>query len=320
MIELLVVVGIILVLSTLALLITPRFADDQRTSRGADQVQGWIFIAKQRAYRDQVPRGVRLVRNAANPNWVSEIVYIERPESITGTHVLVPAQPGQYNTAFVSNVDWKTNDVVLPGDFFQLNQYETAPYNVHRIFQVDYPVTIGGQQGTLLTLAAVDSSPSNIGGNIDGNTSTKQLFQIIRQPRPMAGESPLYLPKNVVIDLDPATEGTSILPGINPTDPWYDILFTERGQVTGLPGTVGKVVLRVRPSDRPASAASIPPGNIVYDNGEQILIAIYTRTGTIAAYHLNLDLNPNPNPSATPPVPVLRDAYQWVRTGGSTGL
>src|SRR4029434_3462926 len=80
MIELLVVIGIIIVMASMLILISPRFAEDQRTTRGADHVQGWMFIAKQRAFRDQQPRGVRLVLGANN--MASELIYIERPEDL----------------------------------------------------------------------------------------------------------------------------------------------------------------------------------------------------------------------------------------------
>src|SRR5256885_10419789 len=82
LIELLVVIFIILVLASLALLLTPRMAEDQRVTRGADQVSGWLLIAKQRSFRDQVPRGVRLIPDASNQNWVKELEYIERPEDL----------------------------------------------------------------------------------------------------------------------------------------------------------------------------------------------------------------------------------------------
>src|SRR5262245_50092645 len=61
LIELLVVMTLIILLATLALLVAPRFSERQKTSMGAGQLQGWLFNAKQRAYRDRLARGVRFL-------------------------------------------------------------------------------------------------------------------------------------------------------------------------------------------------------------------------------------------------------------------
>src|SRR5262249_28911163 len=206
MIELLVVIGIIIVLASMLILISPRFAEDQRTTRGADHIQGWMFVAKQRAYRDQQPRGVRLVLGANN--MVSELVYIERPEDLRGepdpnspvplfapgdtnhNHIHVPYQNSNANV-FVANWNLQANDLVLPGDFLKINTYETQPYNIHRIAAVQYgvvdnvPNSAKQVTGTMLTLAAEDGTPSNVvpGGTIALDADTR--YQIIRQARPM---------------------------------------------------------------------------------------------------------------------------------------
>jgi prepilin-type N-terminal cleavage/methylation domain-containing protein len=73
LIELIVVIGIIVVLMSLAVLVAPKFSERQRTSMGAGQFQGWLFTAKQRAYRDRLSRGLRLVPdvNTTSTNAVS---------------------------------------------------------------------------------------------------------------------------------------------------------------------------------------------------------------------------------------------------------
>ena len=40
--------------------VAPRFGERQRPSRGAGQLQSWLNLAKNRALRDQRPRGIRL--------------------------------------------------------------------------------------------------------------------------------------------------------------------------------------------------------------------------------------------------------------------
>jgi prepilin-type N-terminal cleavage/methylation domain-containing protein len=71
LIELLVVMIIIVILATLTVAILPRLNEEQKATRAADQVSGWMLITKGRAKRDRHPVGVRLqvplVARAATP-------------------------------------------------------------------------------------------------------------------------------------------------------------------------------------------------------------------------------------------------------------
>jgi prepilin-type N-terminal cleavage/methylation domain-containing protein len=339
LIELVVVIFLILILATLALLISPRAAEQSRIARGADQLSGWLLISKQRSYRDQIPRGLRLIidNDPASPGyrkWVKELAYIERPVDIVGDTLQVPGSwtagnviSSQDYYAFIPNVDLTSGDTVQPGDFLQLNTYEFAPYNLHRINNLQFTSMQLGSgpptPGTSLWLQAADNaSNSPIGVHISGLTTTKGLYRIVRQPRVMVGEPNLALPRDVIIDLDPTSEGVSVLPGYspNPLNPYYDILFSERGQAianNGLAGQGGKIILRVRNSDRPPNPNMIAPNDVVYDWGDQFLVTIYTRTGLIATHPLCLDLNPTPNP---PTVPFLADPYKFTRDGLTSGF
>ncbi|MFL5340578.1 MAG: prepilin-type N-terminal cleavage/methylation domain-containing protein [Gemmataceae bacterium] len=353
LIELIVVIALLLVLATLALLITPRMAEDQRVARGADQVSGWLLVAKQRTFRDQVPRGVRLVQDPTNPAWVKELVYIERPEDLRGSFIVVPAIPAQqgtpvpqqvqnYATVFIPDAPgapapWYQADIVKPGDYLQMNSHETAPYNVHRIATVQQWSHPQFGPGTLLVLQAQDGtfSPINIFQN--GRRPTIQvvpnlsanppdqgspgLYQIVRAPRPMAGESVLPLPRDIVIDLDPNTDGSSLIAPSSTTGQ-FDIMFNERGQVVGDAGQAGRIILRMRPSDRPynqnLSITATNPQDLVYDAGEQLLITIVTRTGLIATHPVNPTLRPGAN--GQPGNRVLADPYSFTRDGLTSGM
>lgn len=293
--------SIIVVLATLAMLITPRFAEDQRTDRGADLIQGWLLGAKQRAYRDQVPRGIRLVRSSDNPNWVRELVWIERPEDVRGepdpsgvtaqdrNHLQVPSPirvpPGGPANSYVF-LPWDATggDIVLPGDWLKINTYESQPYNIHRISAV----TKNGN-GSVLRLAAANGTPSIVlpGGRIGLAGDTR--YQIIRGTRPMSGEPNLQLPSGVSVDLDPATNGVSVLSG---TADGMDILFDQRGQLMGGNGVAGKVILRVRNTDRPATF------------GQQIFVLVFSRTGLISAC----------------PVGDVNDPYVFTRSLNQNGF
>src|SRR5205823_4797512 len=86
LIEMLVVMGIIVVLATLGVLVAPRLEQQMRAQRGADQLQQWLLIAKQRALRDRTATGLRLIYNPATPSYVREVIYIQQPDDFTGAN------------------------------------------------------------------------------------------------------------------------------------------------------------------------------------------------------------------------------------------
>jgi type II secretory pathway pseudopilin PulG len=56
-----VAITIILILTVIVVATLPTFNNYQKTLKGAEQLQGWLFLSKQRALRDQTPNGVRLI-------------------------------------------------------------------------------------------------------------------------------------------------------------------------------------------------------------------------------------------------------------------
>jgi type II secretory pathway pseudopilin PulG len=305
MVEILVVMALIVALAVLLVAISPRFVEDQRVSRGADQLQGWILVAKSQAFRDNAPRGIRLVRDPNNPNTVRGFIYIERPEDLAGlpdptgnkaqdhNHIqvpapsLLPAVAGAPPESYVFLPKWDVTSMVRSGDWFKL-VFDAPPYNLHRISDVTYDAVNGG---TVLRLAAADGSPSPMTLSPIAPVSDTP-FLIMRQPQPLTGEMPLSLPRDVIVDLDPKTVGTSVLPGAGAPDE-LDIMFDNRGAVTGSNASGGKVILRVRAADRPT------------DYGVQLFVVIFIKTGLISAHPVNLD---------------PADPYKFTRDGKDSGM
>lgn len=259
LIELLVVVGIIAVLLTLAVLISPRIGEKHRTALGGSQVQGWLFIAKQRAYRDRVPRGVRLIADpdpnaALNLRYVRTAVYIEQPDDYTaarpqtalvGTNQVVlqlPNQPG----ADIRNV-------CAAGDYVALGNSSTEVY--------------------LITADPTTVNTLNISPALSRDFFPSDRCRIIRRPRVVEGEETLKLPQGIVIDLRPT--GVAQNPPV-PTD--LTIVFSPSGGVLQ-DGQLGKIILWVRDSYKDSVL-----------EGEPTLVTVYTSTGAIAAQPVNPDL------------------------------
>jgi hypothetical protein len=86
----LVVIFLIVILATLAVAIVPRFQEQARAARGADQLQGWLLIAKMRAKREGHPVGLRLqvpiVAHATGPiNAVPNVPVAANLDAVMGT-------------------------------------------------------------------------------------------------------------------------------------------------------------------------------------------------------------------------------------------
>ena len=80
LVELIVVITIIGVVAALTLAMIPTLREKGQADKGADQVQGSLFIARCRASSERAPRGVRLIRDVTNPNFVRELQYTEQPD------------------------------------------------------------------------------------------------------------------------------------------------------------------------------------------------------------------------------------------------
>jgi prepilin-type N-terminal cleavage/methylation domain-containing protein len=268
LIEMLVVLGILLVLATLSVAVIPKVQERTKALRGADQMQGWLLIAKQRALRDRAPRGVRLFLDkdpATGVVIVNRLQYIEQPDPIVGvTAVFNPTTnsisiPGQDlgGTGSLQSI-WP----VMPNDYIQL--YGGASY---KIASLSYDPTMNT---TTLVLLYPEITASNLPPTPITN------YTITRQPRPVAGEAILQLPDDVTVD--PNLSVPSIT-NVIATGTTYDIMFTPSGPLTGpLGDSNGKIILWVRDftqdQDQP---------------GQQELVTVFARTGRIGGFQVNTD-------------------------------
>jgi prepilin-type N-terminal cleavage/methylation domain-containing protein len=289
LIELIVAITIIAVLAGLAVLIIPRLQDSQRIATAAERVQGMLYMSKQMALRDQLPRGIRLWQgsdpnnpyynpNNPNPNFTA-VQFIEQPGPYTAGAVVSlngpdPANNNWFSVTF-AGVNFG-NNMVLPGDFLDLTASNDAyctstPGAMHYIAQVN-PAT---STVWLLTAPQINV-PLSPGPN----------YRILRSPRPLIGEKALALPTDVVVYLP----NNSYVPV--DSDGYYDILFDPSGKLIRAAGNQGKVVLWV--GDPTANATA----------GGDTLVAVYSRTGVITSQ----------------PVAPGADPYAFIENGATSGM
>ncbi len=340
LIELLVVMAIMVILATLVYFLLPGFLGREKASKGADLVQQWLLTAKQRALRDQSPRGLRLNVDGSAPTagLVTTLNYIEKPadfntgylDTDTTNTVLVPPPPTgtRFKIRGVSGADWSplSNAPVQPGDFLYIPTVDTGAW--HQITQVRL-------SGDIPPVPYIDINP----GNPYTATLTVPIqYQISRSPRLLAGEEGLQMPQDVVIDMRSNWSVPAVAAGGT-----LDILFSPTGGVVANPSISNgaspeKFILWVRdvpqnadatafPDPRGGNPSGIPPvpiGTPPTDPKavptEQSLIVVYSRTGLIAAHPPamnpgNADLADDPSFGAG-----HTSRYQFAQDGLSSGL
>lgn len=301
LVEMLVVIAVIVALLGLVAAVAPRFGERQRPSRGAGQLQSWLQIAKQRALRDQRPRGIRLPA-VSNPAWpvgvayVAELQYIEMPEVFTGGQLWVPDPAVSATTPTVSNQyqfvrllgvelgdplnpPFDIGDLLDPGEDFGIESDR-----MRRIVQINWASATS-------CIMALDRELRTIppGTNPTPPAPTER-YRIIRKNRPIPGEPLLTLPKDVGIDISRG-------PGVDPSNPYstptfyrlfplvntggtgpFDIMFDPSGRVVGYPGDLeNRICLWVRDISADFPGTTLP-------DGDNTLITIYTRNGAIVPH------------------------------------
>lgn len=271
----------------------------QRVVQSADRISGWLVIAKQRAIRDGRPHGVRFYINTAdplNPTAIREAEYVEAPDqwvpnprrSIDGGRAaFVYDNPGNqiigrraffYGSGQV--LQEFVNTPINPGDWMVL----ASPPGVFRINGIQPGVPIAAQGATQdnaieLQLA---SFPDLGAAGLPPATPPQACYitdnvSFYPGPRPLYGEPLLSVPEVGAID----SQWT--FPE-NLRNQELEILFGPDGRVLGQPS--GIICLWVRDMTKGV------PANDFDNAGEQVLVTIYTRTGTISTHPVNAAGNP----------------------------
>jgi prepilin-type N-terminal cleavage/methylation domain-containing protein len=270
LIELLVVIGIVVVVAALGYIILPPLAGDYTSVRSVDLMSEWLLTAKQRAKRDNVPTGIRLVQDP-NTQLYSQVVYVQQPYTLSGTVTGGTCQPAtKSNTARFLNVDFVggaaaanqlDQALVQPGDYLQVQSGTT-----HQVARVDVSGAI--------TTVILFSHTLNV-----SHPTPNYLFY--RQPRRLSGEDVKQLPGDFAVNLTVATSPPiSLNVPQNPATKFYEIVFGPSGAVIGQGTLGGKIVLCLQDN---ATVTNPAPSS---------LIAIDTHTGFIQAHPVAPGTNP----------------------------
>jgi prepilin-type N-terminal cleavage/methylation domain-containing protein len=332
LVEMLVALSIVLFLGAITVTFLPTVQEKQRVARGASLLQGWLATAKNLAIRDGAPRGVRIRGKAnASSNLITSCQYVEQPDDLFQGGSLSLSAPGAYDattntypyTLTGTGVDFQggfdatdpTKWPIQPGDFLEISGL--TPSATLRFLSVtdSTHATVAWESSGFDDPTTPPGPPSNPPASQTLFTN-KSIYTIIRQPRVRVGTAPLDLPESVAIDVSTNTTYQGQIPAKNPVTQNVEILFSPAGQVIGLGSGADKIQLWLRDTsaDSTANVVMTPAldPNATFQ-GDQVLVTIYVRTGSIAASTVNTVLN-----GATPQ--QYADPYAFTRDGRSSGL
>lgn len=287
LIELMVVVAVILILSGITLMVVPGILDQDRTTDGAARLQQYLLVAKSRAARDNLPRGLRLINTGG---FASEVQYIEAPPLYVAIKHLETIDVRR--EVFSLNAVPSKASQGAPFIHFHVSTDASGAITGQHIHIYNLDPSIEAQMaggGSVLIPAmnvwfafdpgGFDSSSKIVTPNAltgvspypemgTGTDLAAYQFGIFGPPQPLLGEPVQQLPAEVGVDLG-SCQG---LPANQ------EVLFAPSGQV--LHATSGHMFLWVRHRDRPGGNT----GNLAdyQSGGEQQIVAIRTHSGAIS--------------------------------------
>ncbi len=276
LIELLVVISLMAVLAALTILFIPNAASSAREARAAVQLQGWLSIAKQRALRDQAPRGLRLWIPSGSLQ-VVECQYTEQPDDFAVGTITSNATGDTINFNFGST----GTDL--------LNGYSTAAADVKywNVQPGDYLEVLG--TGLMHQISPTGTNTATISPALPFPiASATPNYRIVRAPRPV-GDETLKLPDGTAIDLQTNNTYGNAPPWVyepgNATAVAVDILFAPSGAVISRGISTANIHLWVRAPD-PSN-----PANNEF-SGDPTIVSVFVRTGFTGAYPINRSGSP----------------------------
>jgi len=303
LIELLVVIALIMILAGLAAALLPTIGDNARAARAAGDLQQWILTAKQKALRDQVPCGLRLLIYR-DPNTIDPLTGLAKVYPYQARQCQFIEQPDDFPSSPGSTISGGGGSGFINFSIpIQIGQVSGLGSDYLELFGSGLMHKITSCNAGTGQLGQINVSPTL--GHPLSNPTTQ--YRIVRSPR-VTGDDILQLPDSVIIDLKTnATYGNHLpTPNIDISSQIlsYDILFAPTGAMISPGVTTDTLNLWVRDYDpTPNSKATNSPDDADPTQSEQTIIAIYVRTGLTAAH----------------PAAHGTDPYTFIKDGRTSG-
>jgi type II secretory pathway pseudopilin PulG len=345
--ELLVVITILVFLAALTAVFTGAFNPADTGQRGADQLSGWLLIARQQARRDGVPTGLRFaVTKTPDPitgipqTAATQVQYIQQPDDIAqGVYLGRVNDPKwAHNGNNIARIQSKVNLLAAPafpvkaGDYIEVN----GGGRLRRIINFPHlgaPVraepspTTGSPPVFWLCLAPAPPRPANFAAllpkpsyaladytgahlldNPNPGTPAQTNYRIIRQPQILDGEPALEFPANVGVDFG--------------APPW-NAAFAANNQLSTPPPN---------PAQAPAGTTYhdilfAPSGAVIGSNSSASQTFLWVRNlrrpntaDPLTGKPILVTIQTRTGFISMHPVAASGDPYQFARDGRSSGM
>jgi prepilin-type N-terminal cleavage/methylation domain-containing protein len=356
LVEMLVVITILLILSTLVFAVFNTGRSSDRMRSAARIAQSALLGAKDRALHAKDLRGVRLTRDTTDQTLVNGFVYLQ-PITIQSVGN-IPGQPN-VNDFAVTRPNIPTNfdatQVVISGvqgqAWYQQDQNGVWPPGRVQI-------RIPSQTGQWLNLARVQNTPPYWGSwngsallltlqvpyqggvappavNAINTTDLTASCDIQLGNEVLPFHQPIPLSSGVVIDLKFCSTNVQTLAGIGSGSTNYvDIMFSPRGGVTGFLAGLGAMHFLMRDLKDAANTNVNPwavgaPGSANPDlnSGDRMVLTIFPQTGLVQIFEIDpTDSFTNPSvsspvvaPGSGGPDGIADNLFNFAQQGKSAG-
>ncbi len=208
LVEMIVVIGIMAMVTTVAIRVAVPDAESRRMREAARQVDIFIHGARARAIEANRPFGVRIIPEANGG--AIRLTYVQVPEPYAGDTYNSRAEIVSASQIRITDVGWQ--GIVAPGDLIQLN-------HVGHVYQLTNTPNSG-----VWTLVSTDPAM----GEIPYDPGLLVPYKVLRNPVKAGGD--LELPEGVVLDTTVSGIGNAAIGP--PSGGNITFLFSPSGRLT----------------------------------------------------------------------------------------
>jgi len=310
LVEMLVVIVIMLVLMSVTVTVINVSLDGERVRSGSRQMQSLLMGARDRAIRQQLPRGVRFQIDPSSPQsrpLVQSMIYIGASRNWSQGSITVHRNPGNSGLPDLIRGEFTEWFVLRYGE--DLNQNGSLDSGEDRNGNtlldlgplVDGArIKLGSRWYTITTTALlsvnnqwlrispplVDTQPTDEPYQAIPNRPIAARFddgdyEMTLMPRVLANSQPLELPPGVVLDLYYCQLPNTLW--LQKGFRYRDIMFSPRGSVIGSTAAAGVIHLLL--NDQVDVISGRAPW-VVGNEGDKRVVSLFTRTGNVSTSEL----------------------------------
>lgn len=339
LVELLIVVSLLLILSTLTLALFNSTSEADRIRSSARQLQSALLGARDRAIHAKLPRGLRLLlqdttdQNGPGARVVTGMVYIGADDYWTNGEISL--QFPDFSIPSINHTETQAGNGLAELQEFVVLKGTRTDWSLlfnQGLIATGCRIEIPRNSGDWYTIdtSLLQNPPPGAGSNdfivLPRNGYRKQIngplnYRLELKPTVLAGQEPLRLSSAIVINLDRSsipsgwfTPGSprSYFDTSTSSPKVMDILFSPRGWAadTALAPISASGVIHFYLGTQEDADLGRDPADP--KSGEKLILSFFPRTGNVATYPVDVtDVNP--------PIGVADDPFRFAKLGGTAG-